>query len=140
LYPGALIVQHSLFSGVTIILVAGLLSGIFVVRTRGVREWDWEHMWLVYSISAFLLLPPGLAALFSPRVFFEVLGPQIQLAAQVGVYGLLFGIGCVLFGVCWTRLGIAVTNALVSDFNVLVGSMGPVVVLAVDLDSPVGTD
>jgi L-rhamnose-H+ transport protein len=131
----ALIVQHSLFSGVTIILIAGLLSGVFVVPTRGVREWEWEHMWLVYSISAFLLLPPGLAALLSPRVFANVLWPQIQLAAQVGVYGFLFGIGCVLFGITWARLGIAITNALVSGVNVLVGSMGPVVVGAVDLDS-----
>jgi L-rhamnose-H+ transport protein len=139
MYPGALIVQHSLLSGVTIIVVAGLLSGVFVMPTRGVREWDWEHMWLVYSISAFLLLPPGLAVLFSPRVFSNVLGPQIHLAAQVGVYGLLFGVGCVLFGVTWARLGIAVANALVSGVNVLVlvlvGCMGPVAVGAVPLDS-----
>ncbi len=135
MYPGTLVLQHSLFSGVAIILVAGLLSGVFVLPTRGVREWDWEHMWLVYSISAFLLLPPGLAAIFSPRVFFDVLGPQIYLAARVAIYGLLFGVGCVLFGITWSRLGIAITNALVSGVNVLVGSMGPVVVGAVALDT-----
>jgi L-rhamnose-H+ transport protein len=135
MYPGALVVQHSLFSGVAIILVAGLLSGVFVLPTRGVREWDWEHIWLVYSISAFLLLPPGLAAILSPRVFFDVLGPQIYLAARVAIYGLLFGIGCVLFGITWSRLGIAVTNALVSGVNVLVGSVGPVIVGAVSLDT-----
>ena len=122
------------FSGAAIILVAGLLSGVFVVPTRGIREWEWEHIWLVYSISAFLLVPPALALIFFPRVFSALLAPQISLTAQVGCYGVLFGIGCVLFGVTWAKLGIAVANALVSGVNVLVGSIGPVLVGAVVLD------
>jgi len=135
LQPAALIVQHSPLLGVTIVLVAGLLSGVFVAPTLRIREWEWEHIWLVYSISAFLMVPLGLVALFSPRVFSDVLQPQIHLVARVGMYGVLFGIGCVLFGVTWARLGIAVANALVSGINILVGSMGPVIVGAVALDS-----
>src|SRR4051794_38625532 len=69
LCPAAFVVEHSPSSGVAIILVAGLLSGVFVLPTSGVRDWEWEHMWLVYSISAFLVVPLGLAALLSPRIF-----------------------------------------------------------------------
>ena len=134
MYPGVLVVQQSLPLGVAIIFVAGLLSGVFVIPTLGVRGWEWEHNWLVYSISAFLLVPLILAAIVSPRIFSDVLKPEIHLALRVGVYGLLFGVGCVLFGVTWARLGIAVANALVSGINVLVGSIGPLVIGAVVLD------
>lgn len=134
MYPGALVVQHSLFSGVLIIFVAGLLSGVFVIPTLRVREWEWEHIWLVYSLGAFLLVPLMLAALCSPHIVSDVLEPQIHLAIRVGFYGLFFGVGCVLFGVSWARLGIAVATALASGAVVLVGSTGPVVMGAVALD------
>lgn len=134
LYPGTLIVQHSLSWGVSIIFVAGLLSGVFVMPTLGVREWEWEHIWLVYSLGAFLLVPLVLVALFSPHIVSDVLEPQIHLATRVGFYGLFFGVGCVLFGISWERLGIAVATALVSGAVVLVGSVGPVVVGAVALN------
>lgn len=134
LYLSVFIVQHSVPLGVAIIFVAGLLSGVFVIPTLGMREWEWEHSWLVYSISAFLLVPLGLAVLVSPRIFSDVLAPQLPLAVRVGIYGLLFGVGCVLWGITWVRVGVAVANALVSGVNVLVGSIGPVVVGAVLLD------
>jgi L-rhamnose-H+ transport protein len=134
LYPATLIVLHSLLSGVLVIFLAGLLSGVFVIPTMNVREWQWEHIWLVYSLGAFLFVPLLLAALFSPHVFSDVLEPQIHLAIQVGFYGLFFGVGCVLFGISWDRLGIALATALVSGAVVLVGSAGPVVVGAVTLD------
>ena len=97
-----------------IIFVAGLLSGVFVIPTLRVREWEWEHIWLVYSLGAFLLVPLMLAALCSPHIVSDVLEPQIHLAIRVGFYGLFFGVGCVLFGVSWARLGIAVATALAS--------------------------
>ena len=136
MYPAAFMVSQSPALGVTIIVFAGLLSGVFVIPTLGVRDWEWEHIWLVYSISAFLLMPLGLAALFSPHILSDVLEPQIHLAGQVAVYGFLFGVGCVLFGISWARLGIAIANALVSGAVVLVGSIGPVLVGAVPLDRP----
>ncbi len=134
MYPAIFVVQHSLLSGVTIVFLAGILSGVFVMPTLGVREWEWEHIWLVYSLGAFVLVPLVLVALFSPHLVSDVLQPEIHLATRVLVYGLLFGIGCVLFGISWARLGIAVATALVSGVIVLVGSAGPVVVGAVALD------
>jgi L-rhamnose-H+ transport protein len=120
--------------GVAIIFVAGIISGIFVIPTLRMREWEWEHNWLVYSISAFLLVPLGLAVLVSPRIFSDVLAPQLPLAVRVGIYGLLFGVGCVMWGITWARLGVAVANALVSGVNILVGSIGPAMLGAVVLD------
>jgi L-rhamnose-H+ transport protein len=134
LHLATFVVQHSLLSGVTIVFVAGILSGVFVIPTLGIHEWKWEHIWLVYSLGAFILVPLVLVELFSPRLISDVLQPQIHLATRVGIYGLLFGIGCVLFGISWARLGIAVATALVSGVIVLVGSAGPVVVGAVPLD------
>jgi L-rhamnose-H+ transport protein len=98
-----------------------------------VSEWQWEHIWTVYSLSAFILCPLGLALVFSPGILSVVL-KHPHAAIQVVVYGTLFGVGSVLFGLAWARLGIAVAVALVSGVIVLVGSIGPVVVGAVQID------
>jgi L-rhamnose-H+ transport protein len=88
----------------------------------------------VYSLSAFIFCPIVLALFFSPGMFTEVLKSHEHYALQVGLYGLLFGVGCVLFGVCWARLGIAVATALVSGIIVLVGSGGSILVGTIHLD------
>src|SRR5687768_10059507 len=97
-------------------------------------RWKWEHIWLVYAISAFFLAPVSLALIFTPGIVAGLLGPSAPLAGKVSVFGLLFGLGSLLFGLSWKRLGLAVANSLVTGVIVLVGSVGPVLAGAATLD------
>lgn len=121
--------------GVCIVFVAGLISGAFTVPSIGLTKWRWEHIWLVYAVSAFLLAPVGLALIFAPGILAELLGRSAAVAGRVSVFGLLFGIGSLLFGLSWKRLGLAIANALVTGVIVMVGSVGPVLAGAAKLDS-----
>ena len=49
--------SHNYFVGLVWILVAGVTQGAFTVPMKFVRRWKWEHLWLVYSVIAFFLLP-----------------------------------------------------------------------------------
>jgi L-rhamnose-H+ transport protein len=125
---------HNPALGVSLVLVAGLISGAFTVPSIGIRSWKWEHIWLVYSISAYALTPVGLALVFAPGILFELVSVHPALAVKIGAFGLLFGIGSLLFGVSWKKLGLAIANALVTGVIVMVGSVGPVVLGAAKLD------
>jgi L-rhamnose-proton symport protein (RhaT) len=120
--------------GTGIIAVAGLISGMFTIPSITISSWKWEHIWLVYSISAYALLPAGLALALCPQVLSGLLGPGLDLSVKVGAYGLLFGIGSLLFGLSWVRLGLAIANALVTGVIVLAGSIGPILVGAVRME------
>lgn len=134
-YTSRLLVgSHNPVMGAGLVFVAGLISGTFTVPSIGMTKWKWEHVWLVYAISAFLLTPLGLALMFAPGIVSELLGPSAALAGKVSVFGLLFGFGSLLFGLSWKRLGLAITNSLVTGIIVLVGSVGPVLAGAAELD------
>jgi L-rhamnose-H+ transport protein len=126
--------HHYLLWGVTIILIAGLISGSFVVPTMRVSEWQWEHIWSVYAVSGFIFCPVVLALISSPGMLSTVLRDQGHLVTRVGAYGILFGVGFVLYGVCWRLMGIAASTALITGVAVLVGSIGPLVVGAAQID------
>lgn len=120
--------------GIGIIAVAGLISGMFTIPSIAITAWKWEHIWLVYSISAYALLPAGLALAFCPQVLSGMAGPGWEASLRVGLYGLLFGAGSLLFGLSWAKLGLAVANALVTGVIVLAGSIGPIVAGAVRME------
>jgi L-rhamnose-H+ transport protein len=120
--------------GIVAVTVAGLSNGSFPAPSKGMRYWKWEHIWLVYSLCAMCLLPVGLGAIFAHGMIARLVGRDIVLAAEVCVFGALWGLGSLLFGVSLPRLGMAITNALVSGTLVFLGSLGPIVTGAVQID------
>lgn len=43
-----------MIAGVTLILAAAVLQGAFLLPMSRVRGWDWEHVWLVFSLTGML--------------------------------------------------------------------------------------
>jgi L-rhamnose-H+ transport protein len=113
--------------------VAGLCNGSFAVPMKQIKTWRWEHIWLVYSVLAYGILPLALALALAHRIVIEVLPGSGPMALQVAFFGTLWGSGAVLFGLSLLRLGIAVGNALISSVIVLVGSVGPLLIGAAEM-------
>jgi L-rhamnose-H+ transport protein len=122
-------------AGFLAMMVAGISNGSFAVPAKRITAWPWEHVWFVYSLSAMGILPLGLAAFLAPGVLIHVIGHNILTALQVSAFGISFGIGALLFGLSLARLGMAISNAMVNGICVLLGSIGPLVIGAAELDS-----
>lgn len=120
--------------GIIAVTVAGMSNGSFAAPSKGMRYWRWEHIWLVYSFCAMGLLPVVLGAVLAPGMIARLAGRDIRLAGEVCVFGVLFGLGSLLFGVSLPRLGMAITNALVSGTLAFLGSLGPVLTGAIQVD------
>jgi L-rhamnose-H+ transport protein len=43
--------------GVTLAMLAGVLNGSFALPMKFMRQWKWEHTWLVYSVVAMVAFP-----------------------------------------------------------------------------------
>jgi L-rhamnose-H+ transport protein len=122
-------------NGTWYVTVAGISNGSYPAPSKSLKVWKWEHIWFVYSLVAMALLPVGFCAAFAPQILVRLVGKDVVLARQVFGLGAAWGFGSLLFGVSLPRLGMAMTNALVSGVLVLVGSLGPLLTGAVEIDA-----
>lgn len=113
-------------AGVMACAIAGIANGSFAAPMKRIKIWKWEHIWLVYSLFAYGILPSALALLLAPRVITHVISGAGTAVFRVALFGALWGFGSVLFGLSLVRLGLAVGNAFISSLIVLLGSLGPV--------------
>lgn len=125
--------------GIAIILLGGILNGSFPLPMKFARRWRWENTWLVFSLTALLILPWILAAGFVPDLS-EVYGeiPLRTLSLPL-VFGFLWGIAQTTFGLGLSALGMAFAFPIVAGVSALFGSLLPLVVLSpADLLQPRG--
>lgn len=125
----------SYVAGFLAMMLAGISNGSFAVPAKRVVVWQWEHIWLVYALTAMGVLPLGLALLLAPQVFFRVIAENLVMTLSVAAFGISFGIGALLFGLSLARLGMAISNAMVNGIVVLLGSTGPLFIGAAELDA-----
>lgn len=127
--------NHSIISGILLILFGGASNGSFAVPTKKVTAWNFEHVWLIYCAVATVLLPVVLGAIVAPALFIRVFPSYPGMVAEAFGFGALWGAGSFLFGLSLKRLGIAISDALTNSAVVLFGSTGPLLIGAVSLSS-----
>jgi L-rhamnose-H+ transport protein len=112
----------------TLVVLAGVLNGLFLLPVKLTRGWRWENAWIVYSLVAMLIVPwiaalvtiPGLATVYRGAAT-SIL---IMLACGIG-----WGIGSLLYGVAARMVGMALTYAIVLGLTSAVGALIPLVAL-----------
>ncbi len=119
---------RSVLLGVFLVMVAGLMNGLFMLPLKFMRSWRWENVWLVYSILSFVVIPWSLALALVGRIFetYRVLSPQ-QLAVPM-LFGAGWGIAQILFGVSAKRLGLGIAYAIVVGLAAIFGTVVPLFV------------
>ena len=93
--------------GVSLILIAAILQGIFLLPMSRARDWAWEHVWLAFSLFGMLLCNWLLTLLVLPNPLAIFAGvPRREILILAG-FGLAWGAGAVLFGMAMDMLGLA---------------------------------
>src|SRR5712664_3018072 len=116
---------HSVPAGVSLVMIAGLMSGSCMLPSKFVRAWKWENVWLVFSVVSLVIIPWVLAAAFVSRLFetYRALTPQ-QLAVPI-LLGAGWGIAQILFGVSVKRLGLGIAYAIIVGLGAILGTLVP---------------
>lgn len=111
--------------GISLVLVAAILQGVFLLPMSRARGWAWEHVWLAFSLFGMLLCNWLLTLLVlpSPLAIFAAV-PRREILILAG-FGLAWGVGAVLFGMAMDMLGLTLGYPLIMGLNASVGTFVP---------------
>lgn len=120
--------------GLLLVLFAGALGSATLLPMKFVRNWPWEQTWLVYALSAYLILPLATAWLTVPRLPSVYAGVEGGTLVRVALFGWGWGLSVVLFGLAVARAGLAVSNAVILGCSISLGSLVPMAMHGVGAD------
>jgi L-rhamnose-H+ transport protein len=121
--------ETALVTGVALISTGAFVDGSLGLTLKYIKVWKWEHLWLVYSVLAFSVIP-WILGFVTVKNLSEVLrqaNPHDLLL--VFVFGLGWGCGAVLFGLSLKMAGMALSYAIAVGLGAAVGSFAPLVLL-----------
>lgn len=116
-------------SSILLILMGAFASGSFGLFLKRSREWEWEHVWLIYSFFGMLVIPWVLGLATVPGLLRVLASANASDLARVFLYGLGWGIGAVLYGLALKLVGLALSYAIVMGLTAAVGSLAPLILL-----------
>src|SRR5438876_9059103 len=118
-----------LLTGVALISLGAFVDGSLGLALKHIRGWRWEHLWLVYSVLAFAVIPwiLGFGTI-------KNLTSVLRLANHrdlflVFIFGVGWGCGAVLFGLSLKMAGMALSYAIAVGLGAAVGSFAALVLL-----------
>ncbi|MFC5861864.1 L-rhamnose/proton symporter RhaT [Acidicapsa dinghuensis] len=114
--------------GIVLTLIAGLMSGNCMLPMKFSRSWQWEHIWLVFSIVSLLILPWALALMLVDQLFVVYRGLSLADIAVPFLFGAGWGIAQILFGISVRRLGLGLAYAIIVGLGTVLGTLVPLLV------------
>jgi L-rhamnose-H+ transport protein len=119
----------SLFSGLMLVLAAGLLQGTFILPMTLTRQWKWEHNWAVFSLLGMLVFNWVIAIQVLPNLAAVYRETPVQDLEMLLLFGALWGIGAILFGIGMERLGMALGYPIIMGLILSLGALIPLLIL-----------
>ena len=111
--------------GIVLAILSGIANGLFPVPMKRIAGWRWENIWLVFIVSACLLMPVSALLLLSVRLPLVLsLAPEGAIRAALA-YGFAWGFGAILFGLSVDRLGISLPNFIGIGLSSALGALVP---------------
>lgn len=118
----------SLMLGIVLTLLAGVMSGNCMLPMKFSKGWQWENIWLVFTLVSLVVLPWSLALILVKHLF-EVY--RSLTFVELGIpflFGAGWGIAQVLFGISIKRLGMGLGYAIIVGLGALLGTLVPLFV------------
>jgi len=116
---------HSVLQGVSLVMIAGFMSGCCMLPLKFVRSWKWENIWLVFSILSLVVIPWSLALLLVDRLFDTYRALSAHQLIVPMLLGAGWGIAQILFGVSVKRLGLGIAYAIIVGLGAVLGTVIP---------------
>jgi L-rhamnose-H+ transport protein len=123
--------------GLALALLGGVLSGLYATPMAWMASsWEWENIWLVYSVTGLIVIPWifGAATVSDLGSVYNDAGAAVVV--EVFSFGIAWGVGSVLFGLALDRVGQSLTFAIVLA---LASSLGSIIPLLAFNSSAAGT-
>jgi L-rhamnose-H+ transport protein len=114
-----------IFFGVLLAAVSGIFNGLFTTPMKMIPSWKWEHIWMVFIVTACLIMPIGMVFFMVPDISAIFSASPGNAIASALLFGFVWGFGSILFGLSVDRLGVSLANSLVIGLSSALGSLVP---------------
>jgi len=116
--------------GLAAVVFAGVLQGLFAVPMKYARRWNYEHIWLIYSLAGMVVLPWMLTIATVPHLGEVYALTPMPVLVRIASFGLCWGIGSALAGLGMNLLGIGLGMAIILGLSASLGSLIPLLILS----------
>jgi L-rhamnose-H+ transport protein len=106
-----------------------MLQGVFAVPMKYASRWNYENIWLVYSLTGMVVFPWLLLITTVPHPAEIYASTPTATLFGIAGFGVCWGIGATLTGVGLTLLGIGLGMAIILGLSASLGSLIPLVIL-----------
>jgi len=120
----------AIWIGLAAVVFAGMLQGLFAVPMKYVRRWNYENIWLIYSLTGMVVLPWMLTTATVPHLKEVYSLTPMPVLVRIAGFGLCWGIGSALAGLGMNLLGIGLGMAVILGLSASVGSLIPLLILS----------
>lgn len=91
----------------SLVLIAGIFQGTFVLPMTLTKKWEWEHTWATFSLLGMLIFNWILTVIFIPNTFSIYSSVPSRDIIILILFGTGWGVGAILFGLGMDKLGMA---------------------------------
>ncbi|MCZ2080173.1 MAG: hypothetical protein HUU41_03225 [Bryobacteraceae bacterium] len=113
--------------GVFYATLSGIANGLFSAPMKIIPVWKWENIWLVFILTACVLMPPLVVLPAANPAAVIAAAPTAAVWAAL-IFGFAWGFGAILFGLSVHTLGVSLANSLVIGLSSALGSVVPLIV------------
>jgi L-rhamnose-H+ transport protein len=113
--------------GVLLAVVSGLFNGLFTAPMKMIQGWKWENIWLVFIVTACLLMPVVLVTAMGPSPGGLYVAAPLTAVSSALLFGFAWGFGAIMFGLSVDYLGVSLANSLVIGLSSAMGSLVPLI-------------
>jgi len=111
--------------GFLLAVVGGVLMGSFSLPMKKTGKWAWETTWLVWAVTALVVVPWVIAFGTCPDLMSVYAGSGAGTLARIFLFGAGWGLGSVLFGQAIATLGMSLAFAISIGLTLALGSLIP---------------
>lgn len=115
----------TLIFGIFIIAVGAFASGSFSIPFGKTRGWAWETNWLVYCLSAYVIMPLLACAVFCPHFMSVLAGYSLKTSSWIFLLGAIYGICNLTFGLTLRYLGLSLGFMISLGLMMVLGTIIP---------------
>lgn len=113
------------FWGVLLYVTGGLAGASFYLPFKKVRNWAWESYWMIYCVTALVVVPWGLAFAKSPNVVSVLAATPWKTLLLCYLFGAMWGAGGLTWGLMIRYLGVGLGIAIGCGLCAAVGTLVP---------------
>jgi L-rhamnose-H+ transport protein len=113
----------------SLVLIAGIFQGTFVLPMTMTKRWEWEHTWATFSLLGMLVFNWILTLIFIPDILAIYSSIPSQDILILVLFGAGWGVGAILFGLGMDKLGMALGYPIIMGLIASLGALIPLLII-----------